>query len=104
MVAQLAQTRGSQSGPFTGVSKSASITPGAIANATAVDVDFPMADAEVGDVASASFDEAMVAGILFAGASVETAGHVTLRFSNITAAPVTQTAIGANVNLQKSLG
>jgi len=104
MVAQLAQARGSQSGPFTGVSKSASITPGAIANAVAVDVDFPMADAAVGDVATVSFNLALVAGILFAGASIVTAGHVTLRFSNITAAPVTQTAIVANVNLQKPLG
>lgn len=96
-------SRSSQSGPFVGRRKSASITPGAIANATAVDVDFPLAEAAVGDIATVSFDLALVAGILFAGASIVTAGHVTLRFSNITGAPVIQTAITANVGVSKSV-
>jgi len=83
--------------------KSASITPGAIANAVAVDVSFAFAEAEVGDIVAVSFDTAPVAGILFAGAYVAVAGTVKLRFSNITAAPVTQVAIVANVGLSKKL-
>lgn len=98
-----AASRSSQAGPFLNRRKSASITPGAIANATAVDVDFAMTGAEVGDVASVSFNSALVAGILFAGASIAAPGHVILRFSNITGAPVTQTAIVANVSIQKNL-
>jgi hypothetical protein len=100
---QNAASRSGQSGPLTTRAKRASITPGAIANATAVDVDFAFAEAAVGDVVSVSFNSALVAGILFAGASIATAGHVTLRFSNITGAPVTQTAIVANVSIEKKL-
>lgn len=100
---QNAVERSGQSGPIAVRRKSASITPGAIANATAVDVDFVFAEAAVGDIASVSFSSALVAGILFAGASIASAGHVTLRFSNITGAPVTQTAITANVSISKKL-
>lgn len=103
-MSQAAVERSAQSGPISGRKKSASITPGAIANATAVDVNFAFTEAEVGDVASVSFDDALVAGILFAGASIHAKGTVILRFSNITGAPVTQVAIRANVHLQKSVG
>lgn len=102
-MSQNAASRSSQSGPFVGRRKSASITPGAVANASYVDVDFPFTEAAIGDIASVSFNLALVAGILFAGASIVTAGHVTLRFSNITGAPVAQTAIVANVGLSKAL-
>lgn len=102
-MAQNAASRSGQSGPLTTRAKRASITPGAVPNAGVVDVDFPFAEAAVGDVVSCSFNTALVSGILFAGAWVAVAGHVTLRFSNITAAPVNQVAVVANVSIEKKL-
>lgn len=95
--------RSAQSGPFTGRRKSASITPGAMATLVGVAVDFPFAEAAVGDVVSVSFDAPLVAGIIFAGASVAAPGHVSLRFQNGSAGTLTQTAIGTNVQLNKSV-
>ena len=99
---QNAASRGSQSGPFVGVRKTRTITPGAIAVSTPVDVDFAFAGAQVGDIAAVSFDTALVDGVGFVGASVATAGHVTLRFAAF-GTDRTQTAISANVGISKPL-
>jgi len=97
---QGAASRGSQSGPFVGRRKSAEITPGTISGGATADVDFVFVGAEVGDVATVSFDTALASGIIFGGASVATAGHVTLRFA-ANGTDRTQGAITANVGLAK---
>lgn len=95
-------TRSSQSGPFASRRKSRSITPGAITTLQTIAVDFALAEAGVGDVVSVSFNSALVAGIIFSTAAVLVAGTVKLYFSNITAGTLTQTAITANVQVNKA--
>lgn len=95
--------RSAQSGPFTGRRKSASITPGAITTLQTVSADFALAEADVGDVVSVSFRSALVAGIIFSTAVVLVKGTVKLYFANITAGTLTQTAIVANVQVNKGV-
>jgi len=94
-------SRAAQAGPIVGRRKSASITPGAITNGTVVYVDFPFAEAAVGDIAVVSFDNDLVAGILCGHPTVHAAGHVRIPFTNVTGAPVTQVAVPTNVGLSK---
>ncbi len=96
-------SRSGQSGPLTTRQKSASITPGAITTLQTVSADFAFAEAAVGDVVTVSFRAALVAGIIYSAAVVLVPGTVKLYFSNITAGTLTQTAITANVSLQKAL-
>jgi len=100
--AQNAATRGSQSGPLAGLRKSAEITPGAIGGGATLDVDFAFAGAQVGDIASVSFDTALASGVIFGGASIAAPGHVILHFA-ANGTDRTQGAITANVSLQKKL-
>lgn len=93
-------SRSSQSGPFVGRRKSASITPGLIEADSPVDVSFAFAEAAVGDIVTVSFDSAMVDGVGFVGASVAVAGTVKLRFAAFGTSR-TQTAITANVGVSK---
>jgi hypothetical protein len=95
--------RSAQSGPFTGRRKSAAITPGAITTLQTVSVDFALPEAAVGDVVAVSFNSALVAGIIFSAAAVLVAGTVKLYFANITAGTLTQTAITANVQVNKGV-
>ncbi len=95
--------RASQSGPFAGRRKSASITPGLITTLQTVAVAFVMASARVGDVVAVSFGSALVAGIIHSSTAVLANGTVTLYFSNITAGSLTQTAITANVQANRGV-
>lgn len=101
---QNAAARSGQSGPLTSRRKSASITPGNITTLQVLAVDFPFAEAEVGDTVTVSFRSALIAGIVYSTAAVLVAGTVKLYFANITAGTVNQTAVTANVSLQKSVG
>lgn len=95
--------RSAQSGPFVGRRKAAAITPGAITTLQTIAVDFPFAEAEVGDIVTVSFNAALVAGIIFSMAAVLVKGTVKLYFSNITAGTLTQTIITPNVGVSKSV-
>lgn len=100
---QNAAQRSAQSGPIATRYKRASITPGAISSLGTVDADFAMAGAAVGDIASVSFDTKPVDGILVGAPYIAVAGHVRIPFVNVTAGPLTQVAITANVGLSKKL-
>lgn len=99
---QNAAQRSSQSGPFTGRRKTANLTPGAIGAGATVVVDFPFADAAVGDLAIASAGP-LVDGIIIGAPYVATTGHVSVPFTNATAAPVAQTIIATTVGLNKQV-
>ena len=62
---------------------------------------FTLAEAAIGDVVSVSFNSALVAGIIHSASAILVAGTVTLYFANITAGTLTQTAITANVQVNK---
>jgi hypothetical protein len=99
MVQQAA--RAAQAGPLNTRRKSTSITPGEVLSLATVDHDFVFAEAAIGDIASVSFNTAPVAGIVVGAPYVAVAGHVRIPFANITAGPLTQVAIVANVSIQK---
>jgi hypothetical protein len=95
--------RASQSGPFTGRRKSASITPGAITTLQTVAVDVAMPSVRIGDTVAVSFNSALVAGIIYSTAAVLANGTVRLYFANITAGTLTQTAITANIQANRGV-
>lgn len=101
MVAQNAASRSAQSGPFNSRRKSVSITPGAITNGTVAYTEVTFAGAAIGDIVAVSFNDDLVAGILAGQATVKAAGKVRIPFTNVTGAPVTQTAITVNIGLAK---
>jgi hypothetical protein len=98
-----AAARSGQAGPITTRSKRASITPGNVTTLATVDADFAFPGAEVGDIASVSFNVAPTAGLVVGAPYIAVAGHVRIPFVNITAGTLAQGAIVANVQLAKSL-
>jgi len=102
-MAQNAASRSAQSGPLNARRKSAAVTPGAITTLATVNVDFVLAEAAVGDIATVSLDAAPEPGLLVGAPYIAVAGHVRIPFLNITGSTVTQGAITANVGIAKTL-
>ncbi len=102
VAAQNAGTRAGQSGPLLGSRKSSSITPGNITTLATVAVSVTFAGVKVGDSLNVSFNSALVAGIICGQPYCDTDGTVKIPFSNITAGTVNQTAITANIRVNKS--
>lgn len=100
--AQNAGTRSGQSGPLLGTRKSSSITPGNITTLATVAVSVTVAGVKIGDGLSVSFNSALVAGIIAGQPYCDTDGTVKIPFSNITAGTVNQTAVTANIRVNKA--